>query len=157
MMIKTFLFLFIFPYIFASNLQEVESSKSGEKKPRLFYVYTLKSTSTVNTATTCYVSTTTAATACTKRKKRAYVDTTDVDFEIAPSEIAKVEDSFDNIDDNIDELEPTLESEEKNFRQEKVLLYWLTTTSLSTKFSYTQTFSVASIACTPSGWTITKC
>merc|ERR1719323_1798188 len=149
-MIKAFLFLFIFPYIFASNLQEVESSKSGEKKPRLFYVYTLKSTSTVNTATTCYVSTTSAATACTKRKKRAYVDTTDVDFEIAPSEIA-------NIDDNIDELESTLESEEKNFRQEKVLLYWLTTTSLSTKFSYTQTFSVASIACTPSGWTITKC
>merc|ERR1719323_1664671 len=152
-MIKAFLFLFIFPYIFASNLQEVESSKSGVKKTTLFYVYTLKSTSTVNTATTCYVSTTSAATACTGRKKRAFVDTTDVDFEIAPSEIAKVEDSL----DNIDELESTLESEEKNFRQEKVLLYWLTTTSLSTKFSYTQTFSVASIACTPSGWTITKC
>ena len=33
----------------------------------------------------------------------------------------RVEDSFDNIDDNIDELESTLASEEKNFRQEKVL------------------------------------
>ena len=39
----------------------------------------------------------------------------------------------------------------------QVLLYWLTTTSVSTKYSYTQTFTVASIKCTPTGWGVSEC
>ena len=36
-------------------------------------------------------------------------------------------------------------------REGRFLLYWITTTSISTSTSYTTTFSVYSVDCTPSG------
>jgi hypothetical protein len=48
------------------------------------------------------------------------------------------------------------EVQEKNFdREGKFLLYWMTTTSTST--TYTSTTSISSLACTPSGFAISKC
>ena len=36
-------------------------------------------------------------------------------------------------------------------RKGKFLLYWITTTSISTSTSFTTTFSVYSVSCTPTG------
>ena len=42
-------------------------------------------------------------------------------------------------------------------RDPKFLLYWMTTTSTSTTTSYTATSTIASLECTPSGYTINAC
>ena len=44
-----------------------------------------------------------------------------------------------------------------NKRDGKFLVYWLTTTSLSTLTSFTRTVTIRSIKCTPSGYTNTLC
>ena len=48
-------------------------------------------------------------------------------------------------------------SEEDQNRENKALLYWLTTSSVATAYSYTQTFTIASLICSPSGFTVTEC
>ena len=50
----------------------------------------------------------------------------------------------------------SLSDEEQN-RENKALLYWLTTSSVATAYSYTQTFTIASLICSPSGYTVTEC
>ena len=42
-------------------------------------------------------------------------------------------------------------------RDDKALLYWLTTYSISTSYSYTQTFTLASLVCTPGNYQIDEC
>ena len=65
-------------------------SSSGEVSPekarngRLFYVYTQKTTTTLITATNCWVSSTSVV-ACGRRKKRALFSQEDLDFEIDPA------------------------------------------------------------------------
>jgi len=119
----------------------------------------------VNALTTCFVSTSTAATACSTGRKKRHLDFDLEELDIKPSALRKDNEDlddefFDKDDTSVGELESTMEldhvKEEMN-RKAKVLLYWLTTTTISTKYSYTQTFSVASVACTPTSWTISEC
>ena len=42
-------------------------------------------------------------------------------------------------------------------REGKFLLYWLTTTTTSTLTTYTNTYSLASLVCTPAGYTVKQC
>ena len=59
-----------------------------------------------------------------------------------------------------DDLEKSVSgslSEEDQNRENKALLYWLTTSSVATAYSYTQTFTIASLICSPSGYTVTEC
>ena len=51
----------------------------------------------------------------------------------------------------------SLNEEEEEGRENKALLYWLTTSSVATAYSYTQTFTIASLICSPSGYTVTEC
>ena len=63
-------------------------------------------------------------------------------------------------DDDMDDMEKTVSgglSEEDQIRENKALLYWLTTSSVATAYSYTQTFTIASLICSPSGYTVTEC
>ena len=39
-------------------------------------------------------------------------------------------------------------------REGRFLLYWITTTSISTSTSFTTTFTVSSVQCTPAGATL---
>merc|ERR1719189_3448787 len=70
--------------------QKSEASSSGELSPaparngRLFYVYTQKTTTTLITATNCWVSSTSVV-ACGRRKKRALFNQEDLDFELSPA------------------------------------------------------------------------
>ena len=42
-------------------------------------------------------------------------------------------------------------------REGKYLLYWLTTTSVVTTYSYIATVTLASLHCTPSNYVMTTC
>merc|ERR1712207_81223 len=103
------------------------------RKPKLFFVSTSATTSTLQTATICYLSFTTLTT-CTGRKKRAIEMASDVaSLELEPSQ---KHGNAPAIDDS---------------RDGRFLLYWITTTSISTSTSFTTTFTVSSVKCTHTG------
>merc|ERR1712018_223059 len=103
-----------------------------ERHPKLFFVSTSSTTSTIQTASVCYITTTTGFLgACTGRKRRA------INFdEFKPSQMKE-------------EVVQSSMEEKSSDRKGRFLLYWITTTSTST--SFTSTFSVYSVFCTPSG------
>merc|ERR1712001_547949 len=113
------------------------SKQHVERHPKLFFVSTSSTTSTLSTGSLCYVTTATFAGACTGRKRRA------INFEGA----------------SVDEFKPSQLKEEVQSsrddrsldREGRFLLYWITTTSISTSTSFTTTFSVFSVSCTPTG------
>merc|ERR1712045_60595 len=147
MIIHLFVVLFCISSAFSAeaDIKTSPSSRNG----RLFYVYTDKTTSL------CYVTGATP-TACSGRKKRGvWMDNMDLDVDVAAS---PVEEEDDINEDQQELVESALsDPDSRSFREEKVLLYWLTTTSVSTKFSYTRTFTIGSIRCTPSEWPNTIC
>merc|ERR1712004_932276 len=115
-MLKWVLFL---PLIVASTTAEVED---GPRKPKLFYVSTLSTTSTVSTLT-----------------------------------------GDQHEEENMKEEDLTLEGGEEeevvdsHLRKARFLVYWMTTTSVSTSLTYTTTLTVASLTCTPSSFALSKC
>merc|ERR1719192_1871906 len=113
-------------------LAAAESAKQVERHPKLFFVSTSSTTSVLSTASICYVSTTSLA-SCTGRKRRA-IDGAQLDqSDVEPSQLT----------------EGVRSSKELGLdRKGKFLLYWITTTSIS---SFTTTFSINSVLCTPSG------
>merc|ERR1712203_741500 len=112
--------------------------QAGGEHPKLFFVSTSSTTSTLSTGTVCYITTGTVST-CTGRKRRA------ISFDGASSDVSELRPS---------QLKEDVQSSKKDGRldREGFLLYWITTTSsISTSTSYTTTFSVFSVSCTPSG------
>merc|ERR1712179_291059 len=115
----------------------VMASEEVVRKPRLFYVSTTSTTTVISTASICYVSTAaTAAIACGRRKRMVDVDgETESVVEPSKSGQGKVEiETSPNVD-----------------REGRFLVYWITTTSISTSTAYTTTYSVISVTCTPPG------
>ena len=115
------------------------------RKPKLFFVSTSATTSTLQTASICYVSSATIAT-CTGRKRRTISLDGDLpEGAVQPSTLKR---GNANVDSEQEEL-----SLNKN-REGRFLLYWITTTSISTSTSFTTTFTVSSALCTPAGASI---
>merc|ERR1712051_448488 len=86
---------------------------------------------------------------CGKRKRRALMvdSVTGQDTAIDFSGVTRTEQ---------EESSPEVAStKDEEAREGKFLLYWMTTTSTST--TYTATTTVSSLACTPSGFTISNC
>merc|ERR1719367_1203578 len=118
-LIYSVLLLFIIPRISAqAKADDNNANGVPVRTPKLFYVYTLKTTSTVNTLTTCFVSTTTAiTTACsTGRKKRALpIDLEDTN--IKPSKLREDNEEadvfFDHDGSRVDALESTMDTDDK--------------------------------------------
>merc|ERR1711902_172924 len=110
------------------------------RKPKLFFVSTSVTTSILNTGSICYVSSTTIA-SCGRRKRRAI----NTDRRLFPKDAATVE------------LEPSQREQDASAtaidgsREGRFLLYWITTTSISTSTSYTTTYSISSVVCTLAG------
>merc|ERR1719464_394477 len=161
-MLRLSIIFFSASLLLADDLnQKSEASSSGELSPaparngRLFYVYTQKTTTTLITATNCWVSSTSVV-ACGRRKKRALFDQEDLDFDIEPARSVVYSEDDDDDDDMEKSVSGSLSEEDQN-RENKALLYWLTTSSVATAYSYTQTFTIASLICSPSGYTVTEC
>merc|ERR1712180_147038 len=114
------------------------------KSPRLFYVSTSASTTVISTAALCYVTSTTPTMTRPGRKKRRVVVDGETGLMVQPSqsgvETLKSEDDRELIE-NGSQIE----------RDGRFLLYWITTTSISSSTSYTTTWSVSSVTCTFSG------
>merc|ERR1712113_301920 len=111
------------------------SAEDLARQPKLFYVSTSVTTSTLQTASICYVSST-SLTTCTGRKRRAIeMASADTSAELEPSHSGK-HDTASSVDDS---------------REGRFLLYWITTTSISTSTSFTTTFTVSSALCTHTG------
>merc|ERR1719278_2337166 len=105
------------------------SAEEVDRKPKVFFVSTSVTTSTLQTASICYVSST-SLTTCTGRKRRAIeMASADTSAELEPSHSGK-HDTAPSVDDS---------------REGRFLLYWITTTSIST------TFTVSSALCTHTG------
>merc|ERR1711973_101005 len=102
----------------------------------LFFVSTSATTSTLQTAPICYMSSATASATCTGRKRRAITSFSEMETEVQPKQ---------------DEVDSSLQEAESGDREGRFLLYWITTTSISPSTSYTITYSVSSVLCTPPG------
>ena len=112
------------------------------RKPKLFFVSTSATTSTLQTASICYVSSATIAT-CTGRKRRTIsLDGDQPENAVQPSTLKRRDVKVDSEQEEL--------SLNKN-REGRFLLYWITTTSISTSTSFTTTFSVSSALCTAPG------
>merc|ERR1712048_662760 len=121
--------------LFSSGLSE-----GNDRAGRIFYVTTTTSLSTVNTVTFCHMlsATNTQLGTCSARKRKSF-KFNDQPFaspteEIAPSAL---------------DIEPSLK--EVDERQGRVVNYWITTTF------YTATSTLASIICTPIGYSFNNC
>merc|ERR1712222_21184 len=110
------------------------------RKPKLFFVSTSATTTTLQTLSVCYY-TSGSLTTCTGRKRRA------IDVEgVMLSDVKSLEDST--------ELESSHREEGTSIdgsRDGRFLLYWITTTSISTSTSFTTTYTVDSVLCTAPG------
>merc|ERR1712055_463402 len=107
------------------------------RKPRLFYVSTSSYITSISTASICFITSTTTVITCSRKKRMITVDS-ETESEVQPSK------------SDVD----TLQSHEENDNMEgggRFLVYWITTTSTSYFTSYTTTYSVSDVSCTPYG------
>merc|ERR1712025_241505 len=118
-----------------------------ERKPKFFFISSSSTTSIVTTTTVCY-SLTAGSGACTGRKRRAMID--DI-VQPAPASLFKSDEAAKEIESG-HSVEP-----EEDARDGRFLLYWRTTTVTTTTTSYTATSTLATIACTPSSFTLNAC
>jgi len=135
------------------------ASENAERKAKLFFISTSSTTSTVSTSTYCY---TAGANAACGRKKRAleYIEDRPVEIEnmVIPSPSATKWDEDDILSEELDQNEALVDSGMNDAaRKGKFLLYWKTTTLTSTSTSYTVTYSIGTLECTPSGFTLSAC
>merc|ERR1711877_89643 len=110
---------------------------------------TTSSTTTLRTDTICYASTTTTLGTCGRRKRRSFGDISSYDSDhekIHPTGLS--DKPTEDIEDG---------KEHVMSRKPRFLVYWMTTTSLSTLTSYTTTLTVASLTCTPSAFELSLC
>jgi len=95
------------------------------RKPKLFYVSTSATTSTLQTASICYISSKTALGTCAGRKRRTIsLDGVDMEGKLQPSQANQEVMSADSTD-------------KRDGR-----FYWITTTSVSTSTSFTTTLTI---------------
>merc|ERR1711881_71254 len=117
---------------------------------------------TISTQTVCYVASSTAIQMLTcKKKKRSILNSVmgETSEEIKPASSIKSLDRIkDDIEeDNKDDVSQLLSGLEVSQKEGRFLNYWLTTTITTTFTTYTATSSLASLVCTPAGYTNDGC
>merc|ERR1712001_634258 len=125
-------------------------SEDVVRQPKLFFVSTSATTTTLQTSSICYV-TSAAPSACPGRKRRS--------ISLEPVESKRRSISLDGMEPDGAVQPSTIDREvdgeplqdEATGRDGRFLLYWITTTSISTSTSFTTTFTISSVLCTPPG------
>merc|ERR1712241_188529 len=122
------------------NIQGQNENRNG----RIFFI----STSIVSTTSQCYVTDTTLTACAAKRKRNLILEAADSDGlntdYISPMAPDRREDELDSGMEDV---------EDGSLRDGRFLLYWHPTPSTS----YTSTSTLASLACTPSGFSLSLC
>ena len=96
-------------------------------------------------------------TTCKRKKRSNFIDDAPSNTEIeliAPNPVSKF------ADEDVAEISKVVDvssSKDIDEREAKFLNYWMTTTIISTFTSFTATSSLASLACTPIGYTGAGC
>merc|ERR1712156_93104 len=121
-------------------LSALAASAAGDevaRKPKLFVVSTSSTTTTLQTASLCYATSGTTIGTCTGRKRRS-INIEGVSLaDVKPSQLNR---------------EVQSSQEDQLDREGRFLLYWITTTSVSTSTSFTTTVSISGkVICTTSG------
>merc|ERR1711981_1412888 len=138
--------LFLCFVLTLSQSQGETEEKSGERGARIFYVTTTSSVTTINTNTFCYLATTVsfAVPTCAKKRRRSLKIINEHGGAAAKDILPSRSDI---------EPDTEIESSQGEQRQGKFVNYWITTTSTS----FTATSTIASVACSPVGWTYNVC
>merc|ERR1711923_172680 len=137
--------------------RRIEPQRS--RAPKVFYVTTQSSTTTLTTNTICYVTLSAISTVCGRKKRFINFDPIDGEKDISVSRTPKLAEDETPVDDLVDEnidLDGSIDRA-KVTREGKFLVYWMTTTSISTITSFSSTYSLASIICTPSNYAVSEC
>ena len=121
--------------------RELRTSLSFSRSPKLFYISTTSTTSTLSTTTVCFVSNTTPVVCPAGKRKRK----------------ALAEPSLDEDDINPTSVTYLSELQSGEGRSGRLALYWKTTTLTSTSTTYTTSSTLASLSCTPSGFIFSLC
>merc|ERR1719312_608751 len=127
---------------------EVSPLADSPRQPRLFFVSTSSTTSTISTATVCFSSSDTPVTAC--RRKRSL--TMQNKRRRTITEEAGEQDHFRDLIEPERTVQVEQGEEEVSHRQGRFFLYWITTTSTSTTTTFTTTNTILSVVCTPAGF-----
>merc|ERR1712083_943906 len=126
----------------------VEQQSQLVRNPKVFFpltTTTVKATTTLAVYTNCFYTTATLL-ACGKRKRRMVLE----DMIAGDEKIADIKpDSTALTDWEEDEVE-----EDEADREGKFMLYWTTVTKTSYATAYTQTSTIATVICTPSGFSL---
>merc|ERR1719215_21288 len=121
----------IFLLISFSILINAQEGKSRLRKPKIFYVSTHETSTTISTHTVCY-KTSTAHTQCARRKRRSLEmvqKLKDAEVEIRASSVdIPEEDSLDEKVEDLLEKSPEIEGSNDSGRDPRFQIYWLTTT-----------------------------
>merc|ERR1712083_1198768 len=142
----------------AINLEDIADVRTGGQKsrePKLFYVSSSSTTSSVSTHTVCFSSTSTGVTTCSGRKRRNIITSPYIDDSslIIPHRINNDQGE----ESDVDQLSGGVNGEIRSERDGRFLLYWLTTTTTSTTTIFTGTSVLATLDCTPNGFTLNGC
>merc|ERR1712037_771502 len=116
------------------------------RKPKLFFVSTSATTSTLQTAFVCYVTSAAPTSVCGQKRRAISFDGMEPVGTVQPSTFKR---EFEGESVQLDEASSKVSGK----REGRFLLYWIPTTSISTSTSFTITYSVSSALCTPAGGT----
>merc|ERR1712016_184090 len=108
-------------------------SEEVVRKPKLFFVSTSATTSTLQTLSLCYVSTATPV-ACSGRKRRS------ISSELVESEMDGMEP-----DVQPSTMNREVDGEPLQDREGRFLLYWITAASCSPPAAFTTTYTISSV------------
>merc|ERR1712045_636907 len=132
---------------------------NDDRRMGKFFVSTSTYTSVVTTNDNCYValsSTSSLMMACKKRRKSLrYLNEHVINPIVYP-----ISPSPSNSEQNNKSRQPSSEEISSSYadaRAARFLYYWATYTETSTSYSYTTTSTIASLFCTPPGYTVVPC
>merc|ERR1712110_329983 len=137
----------------------VDRTSTLIRNPRIFFPLTTstKTATTTGSVTLCMVTSTTLI-AC-KRKRRMVVMDGEEDAEVSRIQPSLVESAPDGDEDEEEEefadIQGDLSGDQSELsRNPRFMVYWTTIVSTSFTTTYMQTSLIATLACTPSGFTL---
>merc|ERR1719151_391182 len=133
----------------------VDRTSTLIRNPRIFFPLTTstKTATTTGSVTLCMVTSTTLI-AC-KRKRRMVLMDGEEDAEVSRIQPSLVESAPDGVEDEEEEEFADIQGDLSELsRNPRFMVYWTTIVSTSYTTTYMQTSLIATLACTPSGFTL---
>merc|ERR1711936_538761 len=136
----------------------VEQTSSVIRNPRIFFPLTTstKTATATGSVTLCMVTQSTGLTACGRKRRMVRMDG-DEDADVTKIRPSLIEPAFDGEEeeDMFDDIQGDLAGRENDLaRNPRFMVYWTTIVKTSYTTTYMQTSLIATLTCTPSGFTL---